>query len=119
MEVMQMNPDEIQEVEQNGGTGKGGENPTSGLGEENGGNVSADTPADSNTASENSSAEIEEADAEIAQLKEEIKALRGQLNTLFKNEKNTTNPRTEYEEYIYSDDSMTSKIMKSYGIKED
>lgn len=114
-----MNPDEIQEVEQNGGTGTGSENPASGLGAENGGNVPTDTPANSDPASENPSAEIEEADAEIAQLKEEIKALRGQLNTLFKNEKNTTNPRTEYEDYIYSEDSMTSRIMKSYGIKED
>lgn len=114
-----MNPDEIQEVEQNGGTGTGGENPTSGLGSENGGNVPTDTTTDSNPVSENPSAEIEEADAEIAQLKEEIKALRGQLNTLFKNEKNTAKPRAEYEDYIYSEDSMTSRIMKSYGIKED
>lgn len=114
-----MNPDEIQEVEQNGGTGTGGESPASGVGAESGGNVPTDTPANSDPTCENPNTENEEADAEIAQLKEEIKALRGQLNTLFKNEKNTTNPRTEYEDYIYSEESMTSRIMKSYGIKED
>lgn len=114
-----MNPDELQEVEQNAGAGAGSESATSGLGTENGGNVPTDTPADSNPADENPTSEIAEADAEIAQLKEEIKALRGQLNTLFKNEKNTVKPRTEYEDYIYSEDSMTSRIMKSYGIKED
>lgn len=114
-----MNPDEIQEVEQNGGAGTGSESTASGLGAENGGNVPTDTPTDTNPVDENPNSEIQEADAEIAQLKEEIKALRGQLNTLFKNEKNTTKPRTEYEDYIYSEDSMTSRIMKSYGIKED
>lgn len=114
-----MNPDEIQEEEQNGGTGTGSENIGNGMGKENGGDVPTDTPTNSDPDDENPSAEIEEADAEIVQLKEEIKALRGQLNKLFKDEKNITNPRPEYEDYIYSEDSMTSRIMKSYGIKED
>ena len=56
---------------------------------------------------------------EIEKLKLEIAKLKNELNEKFKSESNTKDNRTEVEKYIYSDKSLTSRILKSYGIKEE
>lgn len=56
---------------------------------------------------------------EIEKLKFEIERLKNELNKKFKSESNTKDNRTEVEKYIYSDKSLTSRILKSYGIKEE
>lgn len=102
-----------------GASNEGSATTVENVGENSSKNVNENTSENTISTVENSTTETENNDPQITKLHEEIAKLREELSKVFANEHNTTERRNEVESYIYSEDSLTSRIMKSYGIKED
>ena len=94
----------------------GGAKPTETVGKKPTNSDIETTTTDTNSVDKDS---ISDDKNEIEKLKLEIERLKNELNEKFKSESNTKDNRTEVEKYIYSDKSLTSRILKSYGIKEE
>ena len=81
--------------------------------------IGDDTKAVENTVENVDNPDKDETNTEIKQLNDEIKQLREALSKMFINSKNVEKPMSEPDAYIFSENSMTSRILKSNGIKED